>query len=67
MMRTLIIPLGILVVFAFGAVTLMATAPVLEPTAPVPVPTTVRVRTVTPEPVQLKVHSQGTVMPSTET
>lgn len=67
MMRTFIIPLIIVVFFLFGAVTLMATAPVLEPTAQKPIPTTVRIREVQPEAVQLKVHSQGTVMPSTET
>jgi len=66
MMRTFVIPLAIVVVFLFGAVTLMATAPVLEPTSQKPVPTTVRIRQVTPESVQLKVHSQGTVKPSTE-
>ena len=66
MMRTLIIPAIIVVIFAFGAVTLMATAPVLEPTAAEPVYTTVRVKDVKPEAVQLKVHSQGSVMPSTE-
>lgn len=66
MTRTILIPLGILVVFAFGAATLMATAPNLEPAARVPVPTTVRIKTVTPQAVQLKVHSQGSVMPSTE-
>ncbi len=66
MMRTIIIPLIILVVFAFGAITLMATAPVLEPTAQTPVPVTVRIQEVAPESVNLKVHSQGTVKPSTE-
>ncbi len=66
MMRTFIVPLGIVVLFAFGAATLMATAPVLEPTAQTPVPMTVRIQEVAPEAVQLKVHSQGTVMPSTE-
>ncbi len=66
MMRTFIIPLVIVVIFIFGAATLMATAPVLEPTAQTPVPTTVRIRTVSPESVLLQVHSQGTVMPSTE-
>ena len=45
MMRTFIIPLVIVVIFIFGAATLMATAPVLEPTAQTPVPTTVRIRT----------------------
>ncbi len=66
MIRTFIIPLVIVLIFVFGAATLMATAPVLEPTAQIPVPTTVRIREVQPESVQLKVHSQGTVMPSTE-
>ena len=66
MIRTLVIPLVILVVFAFGAAGLMATAPVLEPSERVPVPTTVRIKVVEPESVQLKVHSQGTVKPSTE-
>jgi len=66
MIRTLIIPLGIVVVFIFGAATLMATAPVLEPQGKTPVPMTVRIREVNPESVRLQVHSQGTVMPSTE-
>jgi len=66
MMRTFVIPFAIVVVFLFGGVTLMATAPALEPSAQKPVPTTVRIREVAPESVQLKVHSQGTVMPSTE-
>ena len=66
MMRTFVIPLIIVLVFIFGAMGLMATAPVLEPAAVEPVATTVRVKTVAPEAVQLKVHSQGTVKPSTE-
>lgn len=66
MIRTLVIPLIIVVVFIFGALTLMATAPVLVPAAQTPVPTTVRVREMSAESVQLKVHSQGSVMPSTE-
>jgi len=66
MMRTFIVPLIIIIAFSFGAVTLMATAPVLGPTAQKPIPTTVRIREVTPESIQLKVHSQGTAMPSTE-
>lgn len=66
MIRTLLIPFAILVVFFFGAMTLMATAPNLEPVARAPTPSTVRILTVTPEAVQLKVHSQGSVMPSTE-
>ena len=66
MMRTLIIPLIILTVFGFGAATLLATAPELEPSARPQALATVRVQEVLPEVVQLKVHSQGTVMPSTE-
>ncbi len=66
MMRTLVIPFIILLVFIFGAVTLMATAPVLEPAEQTPVPITVRIQEVAPESVKLKVHSQGTVKPSTE-
>lgn len=66
MMRTFIIPLAIIVVFSFGAMTLMATAPELVPTSTKPVPVTVRIREVKPEVVQLVVHSQGSVMPSTE-
>lgn len=66
MMRTFIIPLIIVVVFIFGAAGLMATAPVLEPTAKKPVPTTVRIVEVEPKAVRLMVNSQGSVMPSTE-
>ncbi|MFT5691661.1 MAG: RND family efflux transporter MFP subunit [Oceanicoccus sp.] len=66
MMRILVIPLIIVVVFVFGAMTLMATAPVLEPSTKKPIPITVRALKVRPESVQLKVHSQGTVMPSME-
>ncbi|MGD8832282.1 MAG: efflux RND transporter periplasmic adaptor subunit [Pseudomonadales bacterium] len=66
MMRKLVIPAAILVASVFGAVTLLATSPELEPTAVEPVPTAVRVQEVTPEPIQLTVHSQGTVVPNTE-
>ena len=67
MMRTFIIPIVIVIIFLFGAATLMATAPELVPAATKPVPTTVRIREVELEVVHLKVHSQGSVMPSTET
>lgn len=67
MTRTFIIPGAILIAFFFGAATLMATSPVLEPQPIAPILSTVRVQTVSPQQVQLKVHSQGTVMPSTET
>jgi len=67
MMRTFILPLIIVVVFMLGAATLMATSPMLEPTAQTPVLTKVRVQEVKSESVALKVNSQGSVMPSTET
>ena len=66
-MRTFIIPSIIVVVFIFGAMILVATAPVLVPAARTPVLTTVRIREVSPKSLQLKVHSQGSVMPSIET
>jgi RND family efflux transporter MFP subunit len=66
MMRTFVMPLIIVVTFICGAAVLMATSPVLEPTAKKPVPITVRVLEVEPKSVQLTVNSQGSVMPSTE-
>lgn len=66
MIRTFFLPLLVVAAFSFGALTLMATAPVLEPQEPTPVYTTVRIQKVHPEAIQLKVHSQGSVMPSTE-
>ena len=67
MIRGLLIPLAIVALFFFGAVTLMATAPELSPDTPEPIAVAVRVQEVIPKNVRLKVHSQGTVMPSTET
>ena len=66
MLRKLVVPIVILIVFGFGAATLLATAPELKPDTPEPIATTVRVRPAKPETVTLRVHSQGTVMPSTE-
>lgn len=66
MMRSFIIPLAIVLGFMMGGMTLMATAPELEPTATAPIAKTVRVHEVKPQTVQLTVNSQGTVMPSTE-
>ncbi|MEM7217191.1 MAG: efflux RND transporter periplasmic adaptor subunit [Pseudomonadota bacterium] len=66
MIIRIVIPIIILIGFGFGAATLMATAPELEPDTPQPIPTTIRVRDVTPETVTLRVHSQGSVTPSTE-
>ena len=65
MIRTLVIPTAIVLLFLSVAATLMATAPVLEPANDTPTPLTVRVRTIETEPIELKVHSQGSVAPST--
>lgn len=65
MTRTFVIPGAIVLAFLFGAATLMATAPELEPSNIRPVPITVRVQNVNMEAIQLKVHSQGSVVPST--
>lgn len=65
MIRTFVIPIAIVIAFLFGAATLMATAPELEPSSIKPVPITVRVQKVNLEAIQLKVHSQGSVVPST--
>ena len=66
MMLRIAIPVVILVLFGFGAAALLATAPELEPDTPEPIATTVRVKNVKPETITLRVHSQGSVMPSTE-
>tara|TARA_X000000950_G_scaffold116444_1_gene146186 strand:- start:263 stop:1399 length:1137 start_codon:yes stop_codon:yes gene_type:complete len=55
----------IVLVFLSLAATLMATSPVLEPSSDRPEPLTVRVQTVESESIELKVHSQGSVVPST--
>ncbi len=60
------IPFLIVAASVFGAMTLMATAPVVEPNMPEPVATTVRVVAVEPKTMQLTVSSQGTVVPNTE-
>lgn len=65
MIRTLVIPTAIVLLFLSVAATLMATAPVLEPANETPTPLTVRVRTIETESIELKVHSQGSVAPST--
>ena len=66
MTKTLLIPAVVVVASIFGALTLMATAPKLEPSAAEPVPLTVRTTTVEVAPIRLSVTSQGTVGPSTE-
>ena len=67
MMRRFFIPGLIVIASIFGALTLMATSPKLEPSVPEPVAATVRVIEVQPQSIQLTVHSQGTVAPNTET
>ncbi len=66
MMKKLLVPGLVILASLFGAVTLMATAPELEPNAIEPLATTVRVVEVIPQPVRLTVHSQGTVVPNME-
>jgi len=66
MIRKFLVPGAILLACVFGAVTLMATSPQLKPSIPEPVATTVRVLEARPRSLQLTVHSQGTVAPSTE-
>ena len=66
MIRTLVIPIGILAIFIFGAATLMATAPKLAPEAVKPAPLNVRVINAQPQKLTLTVSSQGTVKPLTE-
>ncbi len=66
MIRKFVVPGIILIGCVFGAVTLLATSPELKPSIPQPVATTVRVLEVEPRSVQLTVHSQGTVVPNTE-
>jgi RND family efflux transporter MFP subunit len=66
MMRKFVIPFLVIAASIFGAVTLLATSPQLQPSGVEPVAAAVRIREVTPEPIQLTVHSQGTVVPNTE-
>lgn len=66
MIKQIIVAALILIVAGFGAFTLLATAPELEPNTPSRLPTTIRVQTVEPEALRLTVSSQGSVMPSTE-
>lgn len=65
MIRTFVIPFIIVAVFLSIAATLMATAPVLEPSSETAAPMTVRVQSIETQSVELKVHSQGSVVPST--
>lgn len=66
MIKKFVAPVVVVLISLLGAMTLFATAPKLVPSASEPVPITVRVTTVQPEPIRLMVSSQGTVNPSTE-
>ncbi len=60
-------PIIILISAAAVAFVLITNRRTLQPSAPQPVATAIRVMTVDPAPVQLRVHAQGTVSPRTET
>ena len=66
MMTKFVVPALIVLGCLFGGYALLATSPKLEPSRPEPLATTVRVLDVLPQPVQLKVNSQGTVSPNIE-
>ena len=66
MIRGFIVPVFIVVVFIAISYFLFITAPELNPDAPVPIATTVRVQEVEPQNLRLQVHSQGTVRPRVE-
>lgn len=66
MYRKLIVPFLILASLCGIGVLLILTAPELNPDAPVPIATTVRVQEVEPTSLRLQVHSQGTVRPRVE-
>jgi RND family efflux transporter MFP subunit len=63
----LLVPILLLIAAFGGASVLLATRAPFQPSQPQPVPTAVRVVDVAPQPVRLKVHSQGTVQPRVET
>ncbi len=66
MKKKLLVPALVLVLSAFGAFVLVATAPSVENIVPERAVIAVRVRSPQPQDVRLRVHSQGTVAPRTE-
>ncbi len=64
--QKLLLPLGVLLVALLGAAGLLATAPRVATTTPERLLPAVRVIRVEPGPVRLRVRSQGTVAPRTE-
>jgi RND family efflux transporter MFP subunit len=67
MKKEILIASIVVLASVLGTVTLMATAPQLEPSAATPQPLAVRSMTVTEKPTLLTVTSQGTVVPNTAT
>ena len=67
MIQKIILPILALGIAIVAALVLMANSPSLDPNIPEPMPTVVRVTTVTPESVNLTVISQGSVNPNIET
>ena len=65
-MKRFATPILIVIAALIGAAGLVATAPTLSAESPEAVAPAVRVTTVTPTPQRLKVRSQGSVMPRTE-
>lgn len=66
MTKKILLPLLILVLGVVGAAGLFASRDAVETRPPEVPPPLVRVSTVTPNQIQLKVHTQGTVTPRTE-
>ncbi len=64
--KKLILPALVIVGSILAAAGIMATAPEITPSTPAVNPTSVRVMTVAPRPMQLRVKAQGTVLPNTE-
>ncbi|MCP5178757.1 MAG: efflux RND transporter periplasmic adaptor subunit [Pseudomonadales bacterium] len=65
-LKKLVLPGVVIAMSVLAAAGIMATAPQITPSVPETIPTTVRVMTVAPKPLQLKVRAQGTVLPNTE-
>lgn len=66
MLRNVLLPAAVLAVSVLSAMLLWASRPTLEPQATEPMATTVRVLSVLPSQVSLRVRSQGSVAPRTE-
>jgi len=62
-----VLPIAVLTLAIFGAASLVYTSPRMKPSQPEPVAPAVRILDVKPAPLQMQVHSQGTVVPRTET